>query len=156
MDSALFYTGDPHFAQDDGEVALTALESSLRATVRLTVIKNSTDGIPGDNNGFDMAFGETEDYWIPIGLNEDLDEAMKMSVRESIDFLSEEFSLDRALVYAYLSVGTDYEESYYVDAEPVLAALGADVTKDDNTYIVKYEDISYKLNVNTNIYDTKV
>lgn len=195
VDGALFYTGDPHFAQGDGEVALTALEGSLRATVRLTVIKNGTEEVPGDNTGFDMAFGETENYWIPIGLNEDLDEAMKMSVRESIDFLSEEFSLDRALVYAYLSAGTDYEvsqvvdktkgihaliektdfspyittqlkigestfpvitidESYYVEAEPVLATLGAEVTKDNNTYTIKYEDISYELSANSNIYVT--
>ena len=28
---AMFYTGDPHLAQGDGEVALTALEQSLRA-----------------------------------------------------------------------------------------------------------------------------
>ena len=27
---ALFYTGDPHLSQGDGEVALTALEQSLR------------------------------------------------------------------------------------------------------------------------------
>lgn len=195
VDGALFYTGDPHFAQGDGEVALTALEGSLRATVRLTVIKNGTDEVPGDNNSFDMAFGETENYWIPIGLNEDLDEAMKMSVRESIDFLSEEFTLDRALVYAYLSAGTDYEvsqvvdktkgihalvektdfapyittqlqveestfpvtiidESYYVEAEPVLIALGAEVTKNNNTYTIKYEDISYELRANSNVYVT--
>ncbi len=195
VDGALFYTGDPHFAQGDGEVALTALEGSLRATVRLTVIKNGTDEVPGDNNGFDMAFGETENYWIPIGLNEDLDEAMKMSVRESIDFLSEEFTLDRALAYAYLSAGTDYEvsqvvdktkgihalvektdfapyittqlqveestfpvtiidESYYVEAEPVLIALGAEVTKNNNTYTIKYEDISYELRANSNVYVT--
>src|SRR5262249_16369784 len=36
---ALFFAGDPHFAQGDGEVALTALEGSLRATFRLTVVK---------------------------------------------------------------------------------------------------------------------
>ena len=195
IDGALFYTGDPHFAQGDGEVALTALEGSLRATVRLTVIKNGTDAVPGVNDGFDMAFGETEKYWIPIGLNEDLDEAMKMSVRESIDFLSEEFSLDRALVYAYLSAGTDYEvsqvvdktkgihalvektdfapyittqlqagdstfpviiidESYYVEAEPVLSALNAQVTKNGNDYTIKYDDISYEISANANIYVT--
>lgn len=195
LDGALFYTGDPHFAQGDGEVALTALEGSLRATIRLTVIKNGTDAVPGDNNGFDMAFAETENYWIPIGLDEDLNEAMKMSVRESIDFLSEEFKLERALVYAYLSAGTDYEvsqvvdktkgihaliektdfapyittqlkvkesvfpvtiidEAYYVEAEPVLSALHAEVTKTGDTYTIKYEDISYEISANSNIYVT--
>lgn len=35
---ALFYTGDGHYSQGDGEVSLTALEGSLGATFRLTVI----------------------------------------------------------------------------------------------------------------------
>ena len=35
---ALAYVGDPHFAQGDGEVALTALEASLRATLRFDVV----------------------------------------------------------------------------------------------------------------------
>ena len=33
---ALFYVGDPHMAMGDGEVALTAMEGSLRGTFRLT------------------------------------------------------------------------------------------------------------------------
>jgi acetamidase/formamidase len=36
---ALFVAGDPHMAQGDGEVALTAMEGSLRPTFRLTVVK---------------------------------------------------------------------------------------------------------------------
>src|SRR4051794_18763631 len=35
---ALAYVGDPHFAQGDGEVALTALEASLRVTLRFEVV----------------------------------------------------------------------------------------------------------------------
>ena len=40
VEGAKFYTGDPHFVQGDGEVALTALEGSLRGTVRLTLFKS--------------------------------------------------------------------------------------------------------------------
>ena len=36
-DGALFYVGDPHMGMGDGEVALTAMEGSLRGTFRLTV-----------------------------------------------------------------------------------------------------------------------
>ena len=36
---ALAYVGDPHFAQGDGEVALTALEASLRVTLRFDLVK---------------------------------------------------------------------------------------------------------------------
>ena len=68
VEGGLFYAGDPHFVQGDGEVALTALEGSLRGTVRLTLIKAGEAGIPKTSEPFVQAFGETEDYWIPIGL----------------------------------------------------------------------------------------
>lgn len=112
---ALFYTGDPHFAQGDGEVALTALEASLRTTFRLTVLKNGDERIPGNATEFDHPFGETDDFWIPIGLDEDLDEAMKDATRRSINFLEDELGMDRAKAYAYLSAATDYEVSQVVD-----------------------------------------
>lgn len=120
---AKFYTGDPHFVQGDGEVALTALEGSLRGTVRLTLIKAGDPSIPKTNEKFTQAFGETEKYWIPIGLNTDLDEAMIQSVRESVNFLSNQFGLDRAKVYAYLSAGVDYEVSQVVDKTKGIHAL---------------------------------
>nr|WP_210023577.1 MULTISPECIES: acetamidase/formamidase family protein [unclassified Paenibacillus] len=114
ISGALFYTGDPHFAQGDGEVALTALEASLRGTLRLTVLKNGDPSIPR-NGEFTQPFAETEDYWIPIGLDPDLDEAMKEAVRESITFLSDKLGMNRAVAYAYLSAATDYEVSQVVD-----------------------------------------
>jgi acetamidase/formamidase len=111
---ALFYAGDPHYAQGDGEVALTALEAPLRATFRLTLLKAGHPEIPG-GSPFTQPFGETEEYWIPIGLDPDLDEAMKQAVREGIDFLSLSLGLERALAYAYLSAATDFEISQVVD-----------------------------------------
>lgn len=123
VEGALFFTGDPHFVQGDGEVALTALEGSLRGTLRLTVLKKGSSQIPGNANNFDMCFAETEDYWIPIGLNQDLDEAMKQSVRESIDFLNEQLGIDRKVAYAYLSGATDYEVSQAVDKTKGIHAL---------------------------------
>ena len=113
---ANFFTGDPHFVQGDGEVALTALEGSLRGTLRLTVLKKGSAEIPATNSTSLVApFGETEKYWIPVGLNEDLDEAMKQAVRESISFVSKQLGIERRLVYAYLSAAVDYEVSQVVD-----------------------------------------
>lgn len=113
---ANFFTGDPHFVQGDGEVALTALEGSLRGTLRLTVLKKGSAAIPATNSENLVApFGETEKYWIPVGLNEDLDEAMKQAVRESISFVSKQLGIERRLVYAYLSAAVDYEVSQVVD-----------------------------------------
>lgn len=115
VDGANFYTGDPHMAQGDGEVALTALEQSLRPTFRLTVLKKGDDEIPSKSGSLKKPFGETPTHWIPIGLNEDLDEAMKDAVRESIRFLNEKLGMDRATALAYLSAATDYEVSQVVD-----------------------------------------
>ena len=42
-----------------------------------------------------MPFGENADYWLPVGLNADLDEAMKQAVRESIEFLDGELGMSR-------------------------------------------------------------
>jgi acetamidase/formamidase len=119
---ALFYTGDPHFVQGDGEVALTALEASLRTSFRLTVLKQGDSVIPRSGE-FKQPFGETKDFWIPVGLDADLDEAMKEAVRESIGFLTEKLGMDRATAYAYLSAATDYEVSQVVDKTKGIHAL---------------------------------
>ncbi|MCM3585344.1 acetamidase/formamidase family protein [Mesobacillus maritimus] len=119
---ALFYTGDPHFAQGDGEVALTAWEASLRGTFRLTVLKQDDPTLPREGE-LVQPFAETEDYWIPIGLDEDLDEAMKESVREAVAFLNEKLGMDRATALAYMSAATDFEVSQVVDKTKGIHAL---------------------------------
>ena len=79
---ALAYVGDPHFAQGDGEVALTALEASLRATLRFDVVPRA-EAL--------AEFGEiagplvrTPEYLVPTGLDPDLDEAMRTCVRAAL------------------------------------------------------------------------
>ena len=69
---ALAYVGDPHFAQGDGEVALTALEASLRATVRLDVVPARTRSRRFGELAGPLA--ETTEYLVPTGLDEDLDD----------------------------------------------------------------------------------
>ncbi len=90
---AKFFVGDPHYRQGDGEVALTALEAPLRGTFRLTVLKQGASAIPGGRGTLDMPFGENADFWMPVGLNADLDEAMKQAVREAIEFLHGEHGM---------------------------------------------------------------
>jgi acetamidase/formamidase len=62
-----------------------------------------------------VPFGENADFWLAVGLNSDLDEAMKQAVRESIGFLSGELGMREAVAYAYLSAATDYVVSQVVD-----------------------------------------
>ncbi|MBI0426451.1 acetamidase/formamidase family protein [Psychrobacter sp. NG27] len=113
VDGALFYTGDSHFAQGDGEVALTALEASARATFKFTLLKAGKDPVPGKK--IEQPLAENADFWITPGLDADLDEAMKKSTREAIRFLNQEYGIDESTAYAYLSAATDFEVSQVVD-----------------------------------------
>lgn len=113
VDGALFYTGDSHFAQGDGEVALTALEASARATFKFTLLKAGKDPVPGKK--IEQPLAENAEFWITPGLDADLDEAMKKSTREAIRFLNQEYGIDESIAYAYLSAATDFEVSQVVD-----------------------------------------
>ncbi len=125
---AKFFVGDPHYRQGDGEVALTALEAPLRGTFRLTVLKHGSKKIPGGRGQLDAPFGENADFWLPVGLNADLNEAMKQAVREGIAFLSGEFGMSRAVAYAYMSAATDYVVSQVVD---ITKGVHARIAKSD-------------------------
>jgi acetamidase/formamidase len=129
---AMFYSGDPHMAQGDGEVALTAMEGSLRPTFRLTVVKPGTRDAP--RIAFDYPFAETPELWIPIGLSDpdgpegdgnetSLDVAMKTAVRNALAFLTEELGMDGPVAYAYLSAASDFEVSQVVDRTTGIHAL---------------------------------
>ena len=106
VSGALFYTGDPHCAQGNGEVALTAIECSLTPTFELIVHKNKS---------LESPVGETEDAWLAIGLDEDLDEAMKKAVRESLRIVNEEYGLTKQDALLFGSAAIDYEVSQVVD-----------------------------------------
>ena len=123
VEGANFYTGDPHMVQANGEVALTALEHSMRATFRFTLLKKGDPRIPSASGSLEKPFGETKDYWIAIGLNPDLDEAMKDAVREALRFLTEKLGMERAVAFAYLSAATDFNVSQVVDRTKGIHAL---------------------------------
>jgi len=113
VDGALAYVGDPHFAQGDGEVALTAMEASLRATIRFEVVAHE-DAL----REFGTLVGplaETSEYLIPTGMNEDLDIAVQDCVRAAIALLQARYGMDAEHAYAYLSAATDFNISQVVD-----------------------------------------
>lgn len=100
------YSGDPHCAQGNGEVALTAIECSLTPTFELIVHKNMKRNTP---------MGETKDAWIAIGLDKDLDEAMKKSVREYLDIASEKYGMTKQDALLFGSAAIDFDVSQVVD-----------------------------------------
>ncbi|WP_375386659.1 acetamidase/formamidase family protein [uncultured Microbacterium sp.] len=110
---ALAYVGDPHFAQGDGEVALTALEASLRATLRFEVVPR--DEALAEFGPLVGPLVRTPEYLVPTGLDEDLDEAMRKCVRAALSLIEARWGLSEHLAYAYLSAATDFDISQVVD-----------------------------------------
>jgi len=113
VSEALAYIGDPHFAQGDGEVALTAMEASLRATLRFTVVP--AGDAEADFGPVSGPLVLTPEYLVPTGLSEDLDEAVQHCVRAAIELLHARFGMDRPNALAYLSAATDFDISQVVD-----------------------------------------
>ncbi|MCU1420942.1 MAG: acetamidase [Microbacteriaceae bacterium] len=110
---ALVYVGDPHFAQGDGEVALTAMEASLRVTLRLDVVP--AEEAEREFGVVTGPLGRTDEFLLPTGLDEDLDEAVRKCVRAAISLLHARCGMDTEHAYAYLSAATDFRISQVVD-----------------------------------------
>jgi acetamidase/formamidase len=110
---AKFFVGDPHYAMGDGEIALTALEGSLRATFRLVLHKQGS--IPGNRGTLTGPFGETPELWLTIGLDPDLDQAMRNAALATVEFLNGELGMSRANALAYASADVDFAVSQVVD-----------------------------------------
>ena len=107
------YVGDPHFAQGNGEIALTALEAPLRATITVDVLPRArATELFGGARGPVL---KTADHLVPTGMDVDLDEAVAKCARNAIELLAASFAMDRELAYAYLSAATDFDISQVVD-----------------------------------------
>ena len=103
---ALFEIGDGHAAQGDGEVDQTAIETSLRGRVQLTVRKGMTLKWPR---------AETATDYISMGIDVDLTAATKIAIQEMIDFLVETRHLDKHTAYQLTSVAGDVAITQLVD-----------------------------------------
>jgi acetamidase/formamidase len=103
---ALFEVGDGHAGQGNGEVDITAMETSLTGTFQLTVRKDMKLHWPR---------AETPTHYIVMGIDEDLTAAMKIAVHEAIDFLMTEKHLSREDAYMLSSVAVDFNVTQVVD-----------------------------------------
>jgi acetamidase/formamidase len=103
---ALFEVGDGHAGQGDGEVDITALETSLVGTFQLIVRKDLHLKWPR---------AETPTHYITMGLNDDLNACATLAVREMIDFLMTEKHLSRDDAYMLSSVAADLHITELVD-----------------------------------------
>ncbi len=111
---ALLSLGDAHAMQGDGEVSLTALETSVRGTVQVTVRKGMRLNWPR---------AETPTHYIAMGLHTDLDQAAQMATREAIDFLVSQKGLSRDEAYILTSVAIDLRVTQLVDGTKGVHAM---------------------------------
>ena len=111
---ALFLAGDGHAGQGNGEVDITAMETSLIGTFQIIVRKDMKLRWPR---------AETGTHYISMGIHEDLNEATKMALREMIDFLVTEKHLTRDDAYMLSSVAADLNITQLVDGNKGVHAM---------------------------------
>jgi acetamidase/formamidase len=103
---ALFEVGDGHAAQGDGEVDQTAIETSLRGRLRLTVRKDMKLAWPR---------AETPTDYISMATDPDLTSATRGAIAEMIDFLVAEKHLTRHQAYQLVSIAGNVAVTQLVD-----------------------------------------
>lgn len=118
---ALLSLGDGHAAQGDGEVCGTAVETRMRARIRVGVEKGKKwvrspwvltapakrerdDGAGIERQGLGRGLGGEEREFMCLGVHSDLREATKRAVRGVVEWLGAEKGLDRAEAYMLVSV----------------------------------------------------
>lgn len=113
---ALVWTGDSHAKQSNGEIDITALETSYKGITMQFIVRKDlkAQGVfdKSKRNGGDVftwPITENEKEWIITGLNVDLMEAMQLASRNAIDFLMRTQGFTYAEAYQFLSLVGDFE-----------------------------------------------
>ena len=116
---ANFSAGDGHGVQGDGEVCINALEICLTGTFTLTLHK----GGGAKNPLLRFPRGESATHFITMGMNEDLDVAMKQALREMIAFICSRTNLSREQAYTFCSLAVDFHVTQTVNGEKGIHGL---------------------------------
>lgn len=113
---ALVWTGDSHAMQSNGEIDVTALETSyegisfqfiVRKDLKALGVFDKTKRKGGDV--FTWPIIENATHWMIVGLNVDLLEAMKLASKNAIDFLVRTQGFTPEESYQFLSMVGDFE-----------------------------------------------
>jgi acetamidase/formamidase len=111
---ALLSVGDGHGVQGDGEVCVTALETALSGTFRLTLRKDLEFRLPR---------AETPTHHITMGFDDDLDDAAKTALRAMIDLIGERLGLPPDDAYMMASLTVDMRVTQLVDGNKGIHAM---------------------------------
>jgi acetamidase/formamidase len=112
---ALFSTGDAHAVQGDGEVNITAIETAMEEAVFQFVVRKDMK--------LERPMAETSTHWITMGFHQDLDEAVKIALRDAIHFISQTKGLTPDDAYALSSLAVDLRVTQIVDGNKGIHAM---------------------------------
>jgi acetamidase/formamidase len=102
----LFFTGDSHAGQGDGEVTVSAIETANTAILKFVIHKGMKLTAPR---------AESATHYMAFGLDPDLNKAMQMAIRETNTFLGELQGLDFSHAFTLSSIGVDFHVTQVVD-----------------------------------------
>jgi acetamidase/formamidase len=111
---ALISIGDGHAVQGDGEVGMSAVETSLKGEIQVVLHKGMHTNWPR---------AETPTQYMTIGLSEDLNQAAKIATREMLNFIVATRGLPRDDVLMVLSAAMDLHVSEIVDGTKGVHAM---------------------------------
>ena len=106
MPGALVSIGDGHASQGNGEVGQSAIETSLQGEIQIVLHKGKRPSWPR---------AETPTHYMAIGLHEDLNQAVKLAVKNMLEFIVETKGLSRDDAYMLMSATMDLHVTEVVD-----------------------------------------
>jgi acetamidase/formamidase len=113
---ALFSCGDAHAAQGDGEVCVTGIESPVYAALRFDLIKGRSIPAPQfQTPGPLTPLVDEAGWYATMGVNEDLMQAAKDSLRAMVEHISTTYGLEPVEAYVLASLVVDLKISEIVD-----------------------------------------
>jgi acetamidase/formamidase len=109
LKGGLIWTGDSHCRQGNGEVNLTALECAYKEIEIQPIVRKDLKT--------DWPWAETKTDWIFMGYDEDLNQAMKIAVQQTVAWLANQriVPMSREEAYALTSMVGDCRVTQVVD-----------------------------------------
>jgi acetamidase/formamidase len=106
VENALFSAGDGHGVQGDGEVCITAIETGLIGTFRLTV---------RDDMKLAWPMAETPTHVMTMAFDPDLDDCVVIALRSMIDLICARTGIDRYQAHTLCSLAADLRVTQVVN-----------------------------------------
>jgi acetamidase/formamidase len=126
---ALFFTGNGHALQGNGEITNPSLEVNLTGYFQFVLHKKET---------LTISHMETPTHYVFVGIHDSLDEAMRSATKQCVEFLQKKEGLDFYDAYALTSLTTDFTVARaLLPAQMVYALVPKHIFKNKTDYWYK-------------------